>query len=150
MILKEIQLFQGIDYDVMEKLAEISTEEEYEKGMVLFNRGDQAEALYILVQGSLNLIIQNGGTITFSLTEPGEVFGWSSMAEHGYYTASGVCSTALKAIKIDRNQLDKLFDNHPKEGLKILRRLTSVVANRLSNVYNDLLSALSTDEIFKD
>jgi len=145
MIVKEIDLFKGIDPEVMEEIANICSEEEYTKDTVLFEKGEEAESLYILEQGALNLVIKNGGSLIYSLTEPGEVFGWSSLVESGLYTASGVCATDLKAVKIEREKLDKIFDRHPEVGFKVLKRLARVISQRLSNAYRDLLSARGQD-----
>ena len=106
MIVKEIELFKDIDYAVINKIAEICVEENYGKDTVLFEKGEDATFLYILEAGTINLVIQNGGSLTYSLTEPGEVFGWSSMVEAGQYTASGVCVTDVKAVKMEKEMLD--------------------------------------------
>jgi len=145
MIVKEIDLFKGIDFNVMNKIADICTEENYTKDTVLFKKDDEAECLYILEEGTVNLVIQNGGTLTFNLTEPGEIFGWSSMVESAVYTASCICGTDIKAVKIERKKLDKIFILHPDVGLKILKRLGGVFSKRISSVYQDLLSARRLD-----
>ena len=145
MIVKEIDLFRGIDPEVMEEIANICSEEKYTKDTVLFEKGEEAKSLYILEQGALNLVIKNGGSLIYSLTESGQVFGWSSMVESGVYTASGVCATDLKAVKIKREKLDKIFDRHPEVGFKVLKRLARVISQRLSNAYRDLLSARGQD-----
>jgi len=145
MIVKEIDLFKDIDYAVINKIAEICVEENYGKDTVLFEKGQNAGFLYILEAGTVNLVIQNGGTLTYSLSEPGEVFGWSSMVEAGQYTASGVCVTDVKAVKMEKEMLDKIFSIHPDAGLIILKRLAGVISRRLSNAYRDLLSARRTD-----
>jgi CRP-like cAMP-binding protein len=145
MIIREIDLFKGIDPEVMNEIVDICSEETHKKNTILFKRGDEADRLYILEEGTVNLVVENGGTLVFSLTEPGEVFGWSSMVESGTYTASGVCVTDLKAIKIEREELEKIFSLHPELGLKVLKRLASVISQRLSNAYRDLLSARGQD-----
>ena len=145
MIVKEIDLFRGIDPEVMEEIANICSEEKYTKDTVLFEKGEEAESLYILEQGALNLVIQNGGTLIYGLKEPGRVFGWSSLVESGLYTASGVCATDLKVVKIKREKLDKIVDRHPEVGLKVVKRLARVISQRLSNAYRDLLSARGQD-----
>ena len=109
MIVNEIDLFKGIDPEVTEAMANICSEEEYAKGTVLFEKGEEAEALYILEQGTLNLVIKNASTLIYSLSEPGDIFGWSSMVESGVYTASAVCAADLKAIKIERERLERVF-----------------------------------------
>ena len=145
MIVKEIDLFRGIDPEVMEEIANICSEEKYTKDTVLFEKGEEAESLYILEQGTLNLVIKNGGSLIYGLTEPGEVFGWSSLVESGLYTASGVCATDTKVVKIEREKLERVFDRHPEVGFRVLKRLAGVISQRLSNAYRDLLSARGQD-----
>ena len=67
------------------------------------------------------------------------MFGWSSMLENGRYTASVICATDLKAVKIEKKKLDRIFKLHPDVGLKIIKRLAAVFTRRLSNAYHGLL-----------
>jgi CRP-like cAMP-binding protein len=145
MILKEIELFEGVDFEVLNEIAGICFEDSYSKDTVLFEKDKQAKCLYILLEGTVYLVIKNGGSITYNLSEPGDVFGWSSMLENGKYTASGICATDLKVVKIEKDKLNRIFQNHPEVGFKVLQRLAGVISRRLSNAYRDLLSARSTD-----
>lgn len=141
MIIKEIELFKGIDHGIMNELANICSEKSYVKGTVIFEKDKEANHLYILIEGTVKLKIENGGSITYSLTDTGDIFGWSCMVEAGLYTASGICATDLKALEIERDALDKIFNLHPHVGITILKRLAGVFSNRISNAYQDLLSA---------
>ena len=145
MILQEIDLFKGIDPGIMNEIANICSEEHFAKDTVLFKKGEEANSLYILEDGSVRLVIENVGTITFGLDQPGDVFGWSSMVEYGHYTSSGVCATDSKVLKIERDELDRIFDRHPDAGFKVLKRLAGVISNRLTHAYQDLLSAVRQD-----
>ncbi len=145
MILKEIELFEGVDFEVMNEIAGICSEDSYSKATVLFEKDEQAKCLYILLEGTVYLVIKKVGSITDHLSEPGDVFGWSSMLENGKYTASGICATDLKVVKIERDKLNRIFQNRPEVGFKVLQRLAGVISRRLSNAYRDLLSARSTD-----
>ncbi len=145
MILQEVDLFKEIDPGIMNEIANICSEENYAKDTVLFKKGEEASSLYILEEGSVRLVIENGGTITFGLDHPGEVFGWSSMVESGHYTSSGVCATESKVLKIERDELDRIFDRHPDAGFKVLKRLAGVISRRLTHAYQDLLSAGAED-----
>ena len=145
MILKEIELFEGIDFEVMNEIAGICSEENYSKDTTIFEKDAEAKCLYILLEGTVYLVLKNGGSITYYLKEPGDVFGWSSMLEHGHYTVSGICASDLKAVKIEKDKLIKIFKNHPDVGFKVLQRLAGVISKRLSNAYRDLLSSRSTD-----
>ena len=145
MIIKEIELFKGIDNEVMNEIADICSEKSYANGTVLFEKNEEANRLYILVEGTVKLRIKNGGTITYSLSDQGDIFGWSCMVESGHYTASGVCATDLKALEIKREALDNIFNAHPHAGIKILKRLAGVFSKRISNSYQDLLLAGRTE-----
>jgi len=145
MIVEEIELFKGIDPTIMEEIVNICSEQNYTKDTVLFKKGDVADCIYILVEGTIKLLIENGGSITYSLSDPGEVFGWASMLESGLRTASGVCATDLKSVKIEKKELDAIFNTHPEVGLMVLKRLAKVISERLSNAYRDLLSARGHD-----
>jgi CRP-like cAMP-binding protein len=145
MILKETELFEGVDFEVMNEIAGICSEESHSRDTVLFEKDEQAKCLYILLEGTVYLVIKNGGSITYNLSEPGDVFGWSSMLENGKYTASGICATDLKVVKIEKDKLNRIFQNRPEVGFKVLQRLAGVISRRLSNAYRDLLSARKTD-----
>jgi len=145
MILKEIELFEGVDIEVLNEIAGICSEDSYSKDTVLFEKDEQAKCLYILLEGTVSLAIKNGGSITYNLSEPGDVFGWSSILENGKYTASGICATDLKVVIIEKDKLNRIFQNRPEVGFKVLQRLAGVISRRLSNAYRDLLSARSTD-----
>ena len=141
MIIKEMELFKGIDHEIMNEIANMCSEKSYVKGTVIFEKDEEAKCLYILVEGTVKLKVKNGGTITYSLTDLGDIFGWSCMVESGRYTASGVCATDLKALEIEREALDKIFNLHPHVGIIVLKRLAGVFSKRISIAYKDLLSA---------
>ena len=67
MIIKKTDLFEGIDVEVMEEIANISSEENYAKDTVIFKQGEKADCLYILAEGTVKLTIKNGGTLIYSL-----------------------------------------------------------------------------------
>ena len=147
MILSETELFKGIDSEVMNKITAICSEEDHPKDTVLFKKDEDAQSLFILKKGTVNLVIQNGGTLATPLSDPGEVFGWSCMVESGVYTASGICATDSKIVKIDRDKLDEIFDQHPRAGMVIIKRLGSVFSKRISNAYRDLLSCSWSEKL---
>ena len=145
MIIKEIDLFKGIDHEVMNAMANICSEKPYAEGAVIFEKDEEADRLYILVEGTVKLKITNGGSITYTLSDLGDIFGWSCMVESGHYTASVICATDSNVIEIKREALDKIFNLYPHAGIQILKRLAGVFSKRITNSYQDLLSARRTE-----
>ncbi len=139
MIVQDTYLFKGVDRKVMDEITSISSEENYERNTVLFRKGENAGNLYILKEGKVELVIKDGGSVVYILTEPGEVFGWSSMVESGEYTATAVSLTDMKVWRIEREKLEKIFSLNPKVGLIILKRLAGIIMKRLTYAYKELL-----------
>ncbi len=48
-------------------------------------------------------------------------------------------------LKIERDELERIFDRHPDAGFKVLKRLAGVISSRLTHAYQDLLSAVRQD-----
>ena len=140
MFINKYDLFGGISSRVMKEITDICVEEVYDKGTTIFNQGERAENLYILREGTLNLMVKNGGSLVFSLSEQGEVFGWSSLFESDRYTASGISDTDLKVFKIERKALYTILKQNPGDGFIVMRQLAGVIANRLKRAYQDILS----------
>ena len=147
MILSETEFFKGIDPEVMAKITAICKEERHPKDTTLYKKDEDARWLFILKEGAVNLVIKNGGTLATPLTETGEVFGWSCMVENGVYTDSGICAKDTRILKLDREKLNEIFDQHPHTGLLIIKRLGAVFSKRLSSVYCDLLSCSWTEPV---
>jgi CRP-like cAMP-binding protein len=140
MILNETDFFKGIDSEVMDKITAIYSKEEHPKDTVLFQKGEDATSIFILKGGAINLVIANGGTFIIPLKNPGEIFGLSGLVEKSTYTASGVCATDAKVVKIDRDKLNEIFDQHPHAGLILVKRLGKVLSKKLSRLYRDFFS----------
>lgn len=140
MILNETDFFKGIDSEVMNKITAIYREEDHLKDKVLFNKNEDARSIFILKRGTVNLVIKNGGMFIIPLSNPGEIFGLSGLVESSTYTASGVCATDAKVVRIDRDKLDEIFDQHPHVGLILVKRLGAVLSRKLSRVYRDFFS----------
>lgn len=140
--IKEMDLFTGLDLNVMGKIADIAcTEETFPKGTVIFREGDSAKALFILYEGAVDLEIGRGKTV-YRLNEPSDVFGWSSMVENAQYTATAVANTDIKAVKIDTRKINQVFNESPMVGLMVYRRLAAAFNKRLASIYARYQSVL--------
>ena len=131
----EMDLFTGLDLEVMGEIAETAcTEMVFPQGTVIFNEGDPATYLYLLVSGTVELRISEGRTV-YRLTEESDLFGWSSLVEKACYTATAVTDTDIQVIRIDTRTMNRLFNAHPMVGLTVYRRLAAVFNKRLAAIY---------------
>ena len=141
MHITESDLFYGLDLNVMSKIADICSEEQYADGTVLFKEGENANNLYILEEGIADLLIDKD-TFIYSLTEQSDIFGWSSLVESAQYTATAVCMTDVKVLKIPTKTLQRIFDENPEIGNVVFRRLAGIFNKRMTKTYRKFLAAL--------
>lgn len=138
--LTEMDLFKGLDLNVMGEIADTAcTEASYEKGVVIFKEGDSANTLYILYKGAVDLKIGGEKTV-YRLTATSDIFGWSSLVEEAQYTATAIAETDIQVVKIDTRKMNRLFNANPLFGLTVYRRLSAIFNKRLASIYNRFLS----------
>ena len=117
-------------------LAPISGRHKYGAGDTIFREGDAAGPLRVLVKGLVSFRQQQrgGGTDTSmgTVSAEGELFGISALLGAGErYFYSAVCLEPTEVIELDGGKLVRLCEEHPDAGIRIMRRLTEVLAERL-------------------
>jgi len=147
MFVQEIDLFKGLDYAVVKKIAEICDEEWYLNGKVLFKKSEKANHLFILRDGIVNLSIDNNMDFIYPLSKTGEIMGWSCLVDSGEYTATAVCASDVTVYNITKDKLNRIFNKHPEFGQMVLRRIGSVFTKRLTHAYQEIISAHKNKEV---
>jgi CRP-like cAMP-binding protein len=139
MNIREIQFFNEIETDVVREIENSCTIEAFGKDSIIFNKGSRADFLYILDEGNISLLVKDKGMTICNLTEPGEVFGWSAIVEQGIYTASSVCTSETRVLKISREKIEDIFNRYPKAAVTFYRRLGSLYSKRMSKALEETL-----------
>lgn len=135
MDISTIDLFNEIEADVKEEIIKNCSDQKFSKDSMVFQKGETANCLYILEEGKINLIIKNDNVTMYSLTKPGEVFGWSSIVDKGVYSASCLCITDIKVKSIKKDKIDDIFNRYPKAAVTIFRHLGSIFSKRMTNAF---------------
>ncbi len=138
MAIMESDLFKGVSQRFITRIANSAEEQNYKKGSIIFNKGEQASDFYVLAAGDVHIDI--GATEeTLAINRPGEIFGWSALVEPYRYTATARCVRDARVIKISRDLLETVIQEHPGEGLAVLKNLTAIIAGRLRYAYRQLV-----------
>ena len=100
---------------------------------VIFEQGDIANYLFIVIEGSVTIRYKpdDGPELDVTNIQSGGVFGWSAAFGCGTYTSGASCLTNCKLLRVHGKKLKQLRENHPETGILILERLATVVAKRL-------------------
>jgi CRP-like cAMP-binding protein len=113
-------------------------------GTVVFQQGEQAEFLYIVIDGKVDMSFKpyDGVPITISHVTKGGLFGWSAVVGSEKYTSSAVAIENLEAFRVHGSDLRQFCRDHPETGKAILERLADGVSSRWKDAHKQVQSIL--------
>jgi CRP-like cAMP-binding protein len=136
-LLTQINLFEGLSTSQIERLAPLFTLCSCEENEVIFNQGDEAVNLYIVLEGCVAICFKpdDGDPIIVAKIEKDGVFGWSAAFGSDHYTSGASCLEKTELLCVRGDDLKKFHEKHPKTGILVLDRLAKVVARRLKRTH---------------
>ena len=135
MYIQQADLTRGVGGDFVKELTVISVKETHEEGDFLFRRGDPANYAYLLLMGRVNLKMGETGQVVHIVNRPGESFGWSSFVGRDVYSTTAECEIPTKLRKLHKEDLQKLLEKDPANGLIFFQRLAGLLGERLLESY---------------
>jgi CRP-like cAMP-binding protein len=98
----------------------------YADGEVIFQEGDQCDALYVVQMGKVRVVSirPTGRVIELAEAEPGEVFGITSLFESMPRSATAIASGETSVLKLDRDWIIKNAHNDPSLVFFMLQSLS--------------------------
>jgi CRP/FNR family cyclic AMP-dependent transcriptional regulator len=143
-----IPLFQDLDPAQADLLKPLFEQFFCPADTVIFEQGAPATHLYLLIKGEVEIRYKpyDGPPITLTHLREGDVFGWSAVVGSPYYTSSIISETQIESIRIQGNQLLKLFRDAPETGKIVMDRLARVVSPRWENAYAQVQSLLNANQ----
>ncbi len=146
-ILRECPIFESLTDAQLGTIVSMSKPREFEPGAAIFSEANKAEELYILEKGKVALQMQLSvqqpqfsRRITVDIINRGEPFGWSAVVDPHRYTLTAICLEPSKVLAIDGLRLKTLLHTDHQMGYEVLSRLIGVVASRLDETRQVLIS----------
>ena len=152
-VLRNIPLFSNLDDDELRVLAGQVELRQFPQRQRIFRMGDPADRAYIVVSGSVRVIIvdEDHQEILLHQPGPGEYFGFASMLEQTPHQAEATATEESTCVEIDRNDLMALFQQKPHSIIDILAFLGrqlhdahQIARNRSMRPPNELIDEQST------
>lgn len=134
-IIESCGLFQGIHSTTRKAVEAIADRQSCPAGGFVFQSGEPAQHLYILDKGRIRLRFSDGGQVAYALSEPGEIFGWSSMVNQAAYTLSAQTVSEVSVIQLESKKLEEILAGDPTSGMLFYRNLAEFIGQRLFNSY---------------
>lgn len=143
--LKKTELFGALETSQLEDILSHSTVVSFPEGKTIFHQGDEAMSLYLLIEGCVELTAQGGertDLMTTRIEREGLTFGMPSLIEPYRYNVTATTTKASTILVIDAWYLRQRFEQDPKMGVGILRKLAFVYFERLNRMRSGVSSLL--------
>ena len=123
-LLRQVELFQGIDTAELQLIAEEMTEQSYDDGEVLFREGDPGDRLFILLSGAMNVYVERDGkVISYNRLQAGEFFGEMALIEAVPRSATVRAEAPSVCLTLSREGFLGILQRHPLIVLRMMKDL---------------------------
>ncbi|WP_170558007.1 Crp/Fnr family transcriptional regulator [Ruegeria atlantica] len=104
-------------------LSSLATEISLNQGQVLFEQGDEGDALYVISEGTLEVsfLAMSGRKLSLTLMKPGEVFGEIALFDSGPRTATIAAAEPSKVLRVRRSDVMDQIRQHPDLAVDMIR-----------------------------
>lgn len=142
-----IPLFQDLSAKESELLKPLFENYSCQAGKVIFEQGDPATHLYIIISGAVLIQYKpyDGNPIVLTRLRDGDVFGWSAVVGTTKYTSSIISEQRMEALRIHREHLWNLVNKFPDVGKTVIDRLARMVSPRWDNAHVQIQLLLDTN-----
>lgn len=146
--LKNSSLFKELGHDQIERIALQSRVIDFSRGQSVFNRGDRAIGLYILLEGQLKLGLTSpqGAEKIISIISPGESFGEAVLYLERQFPIYAEAIQDSKILLVPKNLIFSMLYSDPHYALKMLAGLSIRMHQLIQNI--EMLSLQSSTQRF--
>lgn len=143
-ILRQVDIFKGLNREEIEAVAEVTTEWDCAKGQTIFKEGDKSEVLYVIAEGEVAAVISTGLLVNHTVATfgGGDVFGELAFIDRHPRTATIKCTREATLISFSREEFRRLGKEHHNLQKVILKNIAQLIAGRLRKA-NEMLKELS-------
>ena len=137
-LLRKIPMFAKVEPAKLKLLAFTSERVTYEPGQVLFRQGDTADAAYIIVDGSADVLVDTPkGPLSVAKLGRNEFIGEIGILCDVPRTATVTAIDRVTTLKISKDLFFRMVTDFPSMGVEVMR----VLAHRLEKTTADLREA---------
>lgn len=149
-LLRQYPFFGQLEDAQIKAVAMIANEVTFEQGECLFKKGDDADVLYFLLNGGVELynfaeaISEEGDRgVLVGTVNPGEPCAISAVIEPHIFTSTAWASLPSRAIEIEAAALRELFIRDRRLAFVITRQASRAAMERLHATRVQLAAALA-------
>jgi CRP-like cAMP-binding protein len=130
-LLRQLDVFRNLSFNEALELDELLHERVYEKGEIIFEKGDIGHGIFVVVSGKVR-VDPSGELFKDAVPEfgPGEMFGELSLFEEAPRFATVVAVERTVMVALFRAEFSTLLTKNTKIGTKVLMKLCTTMSQR--------------------
>jgi CRP-like cAMP-binding protein len=139
-LLRETALFADVDDVAANEVARRLVRRTYRRGQALFHQGDPGDTLYVVVEGTVAVVVvsENGERMVLTTLHPPDVLGEISLLDGGARSAGAEAIEPTVALTLSRTVFLDVLRDQPSMAEPLLRSLGGLV-RRLSEQASDFV-----------
>jgi NADP-reducing hydrogenase subunit HndB len=138
--LKKVEIFKGLNQEQLKTVKKGGQEKEYIYGDRLFAEGENADRIWLVADGQVDLRFDLPGRPTseentvFSISTP-QTLGWSSFVPPFKYALSAYSATkSCKILQINKEHLLECFEKDHRMGLMFMTNVAAIASRHFDQL----------------
>ena len=141
-ILKQTDIFYQLTQTQLELVANLCEERIYKTGEIIFYEGSNSDELYIIVQGSIDILVnpslvsnranQKTDSVTIATLRRGQSFGEIALVDQGLRSATArAAHDKTRLLIIPSEKLIQLCETYPDLGYRLMFNMAADLALKI-------------------
>ena len=127
--LRRVPLFADLDDGALLDLVGATCNFSWRAGSVVFDKGSESAALFVVLSGSIRIIDVDGGReIELARVGPGQFFGEQSLLRERTHSKRAVAAAETELMVLEKRPLEELLATRPELDAHIRRSAEERVA----------------------
>jgi len=141
--LKRCEIFLGLTNEDLQRIVDLPSCKElsYQTQEIIFHAGQNAENLYVLEDGKVDLVAEVS-TPSSKLLRPtlitiigtGSIFGWPALVPPHVFSLTAIAKVPVQVLTIGGSDIRGLFELYPHIGYEVTQSLLQVIASRFRTI----------------
>ncbi len=142
--LQKSRLFEGLLPEEIEMLAEVTQQRKFEQGDVVFEQGDVGDSLFLLVEGSVEVLREgaDGSEHLIASLDAPEFFGEMSLIDKEYRSASIRAKTEALLLCLTNENLHSFARVYKNGFTLVVINIARVMSARLRETNQKLIEKM--------
>ena len=134
-LLKSIKILSALSREELLNLYSHMNEETYLEGQALFNEGDKGEVMYVVLSGSVSILVTTpgGDNIEIAEIQEGNFLGEMSIFDSAARSATCTPKCETRVLSLKSADFYEFIKTNPKAGISIMHHMLHTVTLRLKN-----------------